>query len=468
MTKPNLVFILADDLGWGDLGGFGNPDARTPHLDALARSGVSLTQHYSASAVCAPARAGLLTGRYPHRTGAIDTLEGRGLDRLSPDETTLADVLKASGYATGLMGKWHLGALEAAYHPNRRGFDEFAGFRGGWQDYYEWRLDRNGTQEKADGRYLTDVFTEEAVGFIERHTNEPFFLHVCYNAPHTPLQVPDADADPFRQTGKFTEAVSRLYGMIHRLDAGVGRIVETLEKHGLMDNTIFVFTSDNGPQFGSEFGPVSLRRFNGQFNGHKGNVYEGGIRVPAIVRWPDGLAGGGRGVSELIHFTDWMPTLLEAAGLPPRAAGLPLDGASVLPLLRGETGNVNSVRFWQWNRYLPLVNCNSAMRDGDWKLLCPTMREAMQVSAEDLALDRRLKYEPEQVHGIDRSPYPARTLPDAPTAPLLFDLASDPYEQNDLAAAHPDRVRAMQSSLATWFESVEADRRRTTGGVAGR
>jgi len=128
MTKPNLVFILADDLGWGDLGAFGNPEARTPHLDALAQSGVSLTQHYSASAVCAPARAGLLTGRYPHRTGAIDTLEGRGLDRLSPDETTLADVLKASGYATGLMGKWHLGALEAAYHPNRRGFDEFAGF----------------------------------------------------------------------------------------------------------------------------------------------------------------------------------------------------------------------------------------------------------------------------------------------------------------------------------------------------
>lgn len=173
--KPNLVFILVDDMGYGDIGAFGNPLVQTPALDALAQSGLMLRQHYSASCVCAPARAALLTARYPHRTGAIDTLEGRGLDRLALRETTLADVLGGAGYATGLFGKWHLGALDPAYHPNARGFGEFAGFRGGWQDYFEWNLDVNGQKHASDGRYITDVFTEEAVGFIERHQKEPFF-----------------------------------------------------------------------------------------------------------------------------------------------------------------------------------------------------------------------------------------------------------------------------------------------------
>jgi arylsulfatase A-like enzyme len=203
MQRPNIIIILADDLGYGDLGCFGNAAVQTPHLDALAAAGIRLTQHYSASAVCAPARAGLMTGRYPHRTGAIDTLEGRGLDRLSLQEATLADAVKTAGYATGLIGKWHNGALDPAYHPNRRGFDTFVGFRGGWQDYYQWRLDDNGTYRKADGRYLTDVFTDEAVQFVERHKSGPFFLHLTFNAPHTPLQVPDEDAAPFRERGTF-------------------------------------------------------------------------------------------------------------------------------------------------------------------------------------------------------------------------------------------------------------------------
>ncbi len=458
-TRPNIILILADDLGYGDIGAFGNPDVQTPALDALAGEGLVLTQHYSASAVCAPARAGLLTGRYPHRTGAIDTLEGRGLDRLALDERTLADALKAEGYSTGLIGKWHLGALDPTYHPNRRGFDTFVGFRGGWQDYYDWNLDVNGARRKADGRYLTDVFTDEAVDFIDQHRAEPFFLHVAYNAPHTPLQAPEEDIAPFRGTGRFHEAVSRLYGMVRRLDSGVGRILETLERHGLRENTLILFTSDNGPQFGSELGPGSLRRFNGHFSGQKGTAYEGGIRVPAIVRWPGGMEGGGRRLDGLVHFTDWLPTLLAAAD-GGKTSPLPLDGASVLPLLRGEHGQTNTVRFWQWNRYTPVGDCNAAMREGAWKLLHPAFGEAMQVSPEDLAMDRRLKYEPETVTDIERGPEPERTLPAARPAPLLFDLDNDPYEQNDLAAVYPERVRAMQAALARWFESVEADRRR--------
>lgn len=459
MNRPNIILILADDLGYGDIGAFGNPDVQTPTLDHLASEGIALTQHYSASAVCAPARAGLLTGRYPHRTGAIDTLEGRGLDRLALREVTLADVLKTAGYATGLFGKWHLGALDPVYHPNRRGFDEFAGFRGGWQDYWQWRLDYNGTFRKADGRYLTDVFTEEAVSFIERHRAEPFFLHVTYNAPHTPLQVPDEEAAPFRERGTFHEAVSLLYGMNRRMDKGIGRILETLERNGLDQNTIVLFTSDNGPQLGSELGPGSLQRYNGHFNGQKTRVYEGGIRVPAIVRWPDGLSGG-RQIHDLIHFTDWLPTLLAAANVT-ALPDLPLDGRGALPLLRGESGQADPVRFWQWNRYTPVASCNAAMRDGPWKLLRPAIPEAMRVAPEDLAMDRRLKYEPETITDIERGPEPERTLP-APPPPLLFHIGDDPYEQRDLAGAEPDRVRRMQAALDRWFESVESDRQRIT------
>ena len=176
MTQPNIVLIVADDMGYGDFGLFNDGPARTPVLDGLADESVCLTQHYSGSCVCAPARAALMTGRYPHRTGAIDTLEGQGLDRLALCEITLADHFKAAGYATGMVGKWHLGALDPRYHPNARGFDEFVGFRGGWADYYRWRIDRNGAIEHSDGRYLTDVFAAEATAFIQRNARPTVLL----------------------------------------------------------------------------------------------------------------------------------------------------------------------------------------------------------------------------------------------------------------------------------------------------
>ncbi len=456
MPSPNILLIVADDMGYGDFGIFNDGSLKTPTLDRLVEEGICLTQHYSASPVCAPARAALLTGRYPHRTGAIDTLEGRGLDRLALKEVTIGDLLKPAGYVTGLIGKWHLGALDPRYHPNRRGFDEFVGFRGGWQDYYTWRLDYNGTYRRSDGRYLTDVFTEEAVQFIRRHSREPFFLHLAYNAPHFPFQAPDEEVKPFAETGRFTKAVSILYGMIQRMDKGLERVLDELRRQGIEGNTLVLFTSDNGPQFGGE-GEMCTTRFNCGFNGAKGLVYEGGIRVPMVLRWPDGLDGG-RHIHDMVHFVDWLPTLLAVAGLEPPGE-LALDGQNILPVLRGGSGNVVTRRFWQWNRYTPLVMCNAAMRDGPWKLVRPAIREAMTVSPEDLAMDRALKYEPGRFNDIRRGPEPERAVP-PPPPPQLFNIDEDPLEQNDLAESEPARAAKMLRELESWFEAVEAERKR--------
>jgi len=454
-SRPNILFILVDDMGYGDFGVFNDGSLRTPALDRLVSEGVCLTQHYSASCVCAPARAALLTGRYPHRTGAIDTLEGRGLDRLALREVTLADILKREGYVTGLIGKWHLGALDPRYHPNARGFDEFVGFRGGWQDYYLWRLDYNGKIYRSDGRYLTDVFTEEAVQFIRRHRKEPFFLHLTYNAPHFPFQAPEEEVEPFLEEGKFTKAVSLLYAMIQRMDKGVGRILEELKRQGLEENTILLFSSDNGPQFGGQ-GEMCTTRYNCGFNGAKGSVYEGGIRVPLIVRWPAGLDGG-RYFDGLVHFTDWFPTLSQAVGAP-LPKDVALDGHDVLPILRGEGDPLDVPRFWQWNRYTPLVTCNAAMRDGPWKLVRPRIDEALEVAGEDLAVDRALKYMPERYNRLTLTPEPRREVP-PPPPPELYNLEQDPLEQHNLASEQPERVARMLCALESWFEEVEAERR---------
>jgi len=455
VRRPNIVLILVDDMGYGDFGILNDGLTRTPTLDHLADQSICFTQHYSASCVCAPARASLLTGRYPHRTGAIDTLEGRGLDRLALSEVTLADVLKKTGYATGLIGKWHLGALDPRYHPNSRGFDEFIGFRGGWQDYYEWRLDVNGSFRKTDGTYLTDVFTEEAVRFVARHRNEPFFLHVTYNAPHFPLQVPEEDASPFLESGRFNWGVSTLYGMLLRMDKGVERILAALDEHGLTDNTIVIFTSDNGPQFGGQ-GERCTTRFNCHYHGAKGSVYEGGIRVPLLLRWPAGLEHTAS-YDRLVHFTDWFPTLLAMAGIE-IPSDVNLDGHNILPTLRGEVPDIPPRRFWQWNRYTPLITSNAAMRDGDWKLVRPRIAETMWVSRQDLTMDRALKYEPERYDDIRRDPEPERQVPEPPP-PELYNIAKDPLEQHDLAAQEEARVRRMLSDLETWFAQVDAERR---------
>ena len=453
-NRPNIVFILADDMGYGDFSAFNEGLSSTPTLDALIEESVCLTQQYTSSCVCNPSRATLMTGRYPQRTGSIDTLEWWGLERLALRETTLADVLKGAGYTTGLFGKWHLGAFDDRYHPNARGFDEAVCFRGGMHDYYNWRLDYDGAVKRADGRYLTDVFTDEAVAFIDRHRDGPFFLHVTYNAPHTPLEAPLAEIQPFAESGAFNKGVCMIYAMIHRMDSGIARILDALKRHDLEENTIVLFTSDNGPQFGGQ-GENCTTRFNCQFHGAKGSVYEGGIRVPMLVRWPAGLEGG-RIFHEMVHFADWFPTLLAAADLEV-PVHLDLDGVNVLPVLRGQGGKVETRRFWQWNRFAPLVTCNAAIRDGDWKLVRPTIREAMQVP--DIHWLWVSMYGPEyfERNGIFREPYPPREVP-PPPPPELYNIAEDPLERVNLAAKYPERARKMLSELETWFEAVEAER----------
>jgi arylsulfatase A len=462
MSHANVLVILADDQGYGDLGCCGNPHMDTPHLDALADSGVLFTQHYAASAMCAPSRAGLLGGRYPHRTGALDVSENRGHDRISLDVPTIADAFRRAGYATGMAGKWHNGAMDRRFHPTHRGFDEFTGFCAGIMRYWDWIIEKGGVHVRSDGRYLTDVFTEEAVDFVHRHSREPFFYYLAYNAPHQPLEAPDEDIEHFRAMGKFTDAVCRLYAMLRRMDAGIGRVLDALREEGVLENTIILFTSDNGPVLAGT-GEASLARYNGPFSGAKGDVLEGGIRVPAILSWPAGLDGGAPH-GGMTHFCDWMPTLAAAADIP-AVDPLQLDGVNLLPELRGEGLAANPQRFWHYNRYEPVPRSNAAMRDGDWKLFFPPIPESVTKVDEDNRMCEQERMHPGTYSDIVREP--VRRVLSPPEPPRLFNLAEDPWEQNDRAKDEPERVAAMQRQWDSWFERVDAERRAKSEAVRG-
>lgn len=455
--RPNVILILADDLGYGDLSIYGNQMLRTPHLDRLAHEGVRLSQHYSGSPLCAPARAALLTGRYNHRTGALSVESNRGLDRIALRERTVADCFKRAGYATGMVGKWHNGLHDLRHHPNSRGFDEFLGFLNGGMGYWDWIIEANGQPQRSDGRYLTDVFTGGAVDFVQHHQQEPFFLYIAYNAPHAPLEAPAAEVADLQGAGGINDAVATLYAMIHRMDSGIGRILDALTETDQAENTIVLFTSDNGPWLGNDTlagERFSMARYNGPFRGMKQDVLEGGIRVPAIIRWPTGLPAGDE-LHTMIHACDWLPTLLAACdidGLPP----LPLDGVNQLAVLRGEAGQVNLRRFWQYNRYDPVPNCNAAMRDGDWKLYWPRIPEAMVKLKADNAPYRANFQQPHRLMDVANPPV-VRTL--TPPRPLeLYNLAQDPHEEHNLAAAEPARLAQMQLALENWFDEVNIER----------
>ena len=463
--QPNIILIVADDMGYGDFGVFNNGMVRTPSLDQLVADGTCLTQHYAGSPVCSPSRAALLTGRYPHRTGAFTPQEVLGLDRIALREMTLGNAFQQAGYATGYIGKWHNGALDARYHPNQRGFDEFVGFCGGWADYYQWRLDVNGTPRAANGQYLTDVLTDEAIHFVRRHQQEPFLLCLMYNAPHSPLQAPDVLVQPYLDRG-LSPAVATTYAMIEAMDTGIGQLMTELEHLGLDENTLVMFTSDNGPAFMLRPDQVpagmdrDATRFNCGFAGAKGSVYEGGIRVPMVMRWPASLARGVQ-IDDMIHFTDWLPTLLHLAGAPP-SAGLPLDGHEISALLRGERLQAEPRRFWQWNGYLPVANINAAMRDGAWKVVYPSINIPF-ASAADAEMEKRYveldiayKYHPEQVTAIHTDLMPQRIIP-APAAPELYNIHDDPQEQHNRAQAEPARMARMVAALETWFAEVSAE-----------
>ncbi len=329
--KPNIVVLLADDLGWGDLSLHGNTNLCTPHLDRLGRAGVRL-RHFYVCPVCAPTRAEFLTGRYHPRSGALGVTEGR--ERMNLDELTLAQVLQQHGYATGAFGKWHNGT-QFPYHPNARGFEEFFGFCSGhWGNYFDPLLEHNNRLVRTQG-YIADIITDRAIEFIRRNRHRPFFCYVAYNTPHSPFQVPERFYKQFvqhpislrhyrpeREDVRQTRAV---LAMCANLDWNVGRIMEALERWGLKERTLVVFFSDNGP---------ATWRYNGRMRGRKGSTDEGGVRSPCFFVWPGHLPQDVE-LSGVAAAVDLMPTLLDLAGIhihPPK----PWDGISLKPyLIRG-------------------------------------------------------------------------------------------------------------------------------------
>lgn len=419
---PNVILILADDLGVGDLAVFNGGRTRTPNLDRLVREGVWFNAAYSGSAVCAPARAALLTGRYPHRTGVVSLEMDKypELTRLRLDETTIADVFTAGGYLTGLIGKWHTGS-GPEHHPLRRGFAEFEGFFGSDKLTYDrYHLDVQGTKELVSGKYLTDDLSARAIAFVRRHRERPFFLKLAHYAPHRPLLAPAPLVARYRSEG-YEQNAATIYAMIEVMDQGIGELLAELERLRLREDTLVIFTSDNGPD------PIPGARFNLGLRGQKYEVTEGGIRVPLVFHWPARFPAGERGA--VATFVDFFPTLVDLCGLAVPAEAKPRDGVSLRPVLEGGSDRTDVVRYWQWNRAQPNYTHNAALRDGPWKLVRPFASRA-------------------ELTG------------DAQAAPVLYHLPTDPAETTDLSAQHPERYARMRAALAAWSAEVERERQR--------
>ncbi len=420
---PNVILILADDMALGDLARFNDGRTRTPSLDRLVEESAWFSRAYSASPVCAPARAALLTGRYPHRTGVVTLHPERfpKLTRLYKDEVTVADLFGANGYVTGMVGKWHTGIGEA-YHPLKRGFQEFVGATFMSRDvpsYFDFTLDVQGTPQAFEDTYLTDEFTRRAIDFVRRHKDEPFFLHLAHYAPHRPLEAPQSMIDEYLKEG-YDENIATIYAMIEVMDRGIGELLEELATLGLRDNTVVIFASDNGPD------PLTGKRFNHGLRGTKYTAYEGGIHVPFMVRWPGQIDPGER--EAIIHFTDVVPTLVDLCDLEtPRT--LHLDGSSVAGVLSGTESELSVQRFWQWNRGVPHYTHNAAVREGEWKLVRPFVTREL----------------------VDE---------ESSVAPVLYDLSEDPAEEHDLSADYPERYERMKAALESWSKDVERDRLR--------
>jgi arylsulfatase A len=424
--QPNVILILTDDQGYGDLGCHGNDKLRTPSLDRLYSESVRFTNFYTC-ALCSPTRASLLTGRYNYRTGVVDTWVGQALMRT--EEVTIAEFLKNAGYRTGIFGKWHLGdnfplrSLDQGFGESLVHNDGLIGSISDPADnhYDDPFLQHNGRAEKYTG-YCTDIFFDAALNFISSDRSRPFFVYLATNVPHYPLEVADSYAQPYREMG-FDEKTSRTYGMITNLDENVGRLLDRLKEWGLEDDTIVIFMSDNGPQHGD--------RYNAGLRDIKGSMYDGGIKVPFFVRWPRRLAAG-RDVDRIAAHVDVLPTLLEIGGVS-TPANTGLDGRSLVPLLQG-AGSADwpdRMLFFQQcrpdpegvDRPRPFTHC--AVRSQRYKIVMTAADPEEQET---------------RVIGFEET--------------HLFDMAADPGEQDDIAREHPDIVRDMRRAYEFWFEDV--------------
>jgi arylsulfatase A-like enzyme len=404
-AQPNIIIFLADDLGYADIGVNGCKDIPTPHIDSLAKNGVRFTDGYATHSVCSPSRAGLMSGRYQHRFGFEHNsgperfaAENFGLPRSEP---TLAERLKAAGYATGMVGKWHIGFTEGL-RPHERGFDFHYGFLSGARSYEPDNprendpIIRNGVVVKDEKEYLTDAFARESVAFLDRSKDKPFFLYVAFNAVHSPMEAPD------RYAGRFPDLTGtrRTYaGMLAAMDDAVGRVLTKVRDLGQEENTLVFFYSDNGgptPQTTSRNDP--LRGFKGQF-------YEGGIRVPFLAQWKGKLPAGAV-YREMVMGFDCHATALAAAGVP-LPTDKPLDGVNLLPFLTGgNKGHPHDQLFWR-------AGDKHATRMGDWKLLQERGGEAQ-----------------------------------------LFNLKDDIGEMTDLAAKEEAKLKELQAAYAAWEKQM--------------
>ncbi len=416
-APPNILLIFADDAGYADFGFHGSEVMKTPNLDALAQQSVRFDQAYVSAAVCGPSRAGLLTGRYQQRFGFEEnnvpgymSLSGRltGHEMGLPlDQLTLADRLRGQGYRTGLIGKWHQGNADR-YHPLNRGFDEFIGFRGGARSYYAYdeshfdgrpedRWERSfGEFEEPEG-YLTDVMADEASAFIARNDTAPFFLMLSFTAVHTPME---AEPDDLAQFPDIEGKRQILAAMNFAMDRAIGEVLDTLDEHGLAENTLVIFTNDNG-------GPSDTNAsLNDPLSGTKANHLEGGIRVPMLMRWP-GIAEAGSVYPYPVSTLDLLPTFFGAAGGDPQTLGQ-VDGVSLLPHITGAIDKrPHQTLFWKKEN-------RAAIRDGDWKLI---------------------------------------RFPDRPAE--LYDVSTDTSEVRDLASEYPEKVRQMYQKLFDWELEME-------------
>jgi arylsulfatase A-like enzyme len=437
-TRPNILLVMTDDQGFGDFGFQGNPVIKTPVLDTLSRSGVRFT-NFHVSPVCTPTRASLMTGRYNYRTRAIDTYIGRAM--MDPAEVTLAETLRAAGYRTGHFGKWHLGDC----HPLRsidQGFEEALAHRGGGlrqpadapgcPGYTNPFLFKNGEQVASSG-YCTDVFADAAAEFIERQGDEPFFVYLALNAPHGPFEVLEADLDEYRNVDVSPErfpskgrpiegkpnddTTRRVYAMVSNFDRAFGRLLKRLDDRGLTDNTIVVFLTDNG---------TAIVDYNVGLRGRKGTVYDGGIRTTCLVRWPAKLKPGTT-TDILSAHIDVVPTLLAATGVAP-SANVALDGINLLPWMLGErTDQTDRTLHFQWHRGdVPQEGRSFAVKTPRWKLV-----------------------QPDGVPENAKPPF---------RAPELYDIAADPFEEQNLAEKFPEVAKDLRERHRAWFADVSATR----------
>ena len=438
--KPNILIIMADDLGYADLGFQGVQDIPTPSMDALARSGVRFTSGYVSGTWCSPTRAGLLTGRYQERWAHEPGGQLDPLLRLPLSETTIADRLRAAGYATGIVGKWHLGT-SPDFHPQQRGFDEFFGFLGGGHSYHtglpnivfpdrtgagqdfgsvmEGNILR-GTESVEESEYLTDAFGREAVSFIERHQAHPFFLYLSFNAVHTPMHADDVRLAKF---AAIEDPVRRIYAaMTLAMDDAIGRVIDKLKQVGLEEDTLIFFLSDNGGPTVHKFAYNASR--NTPLRGSKGFTLEGGIRVPFVVSWKGHLSAGEDYDQPVIQL-DILPTALAAAGVEAEP-DWKLDGVNILPqLMNQSTAAPHEALYWRSMGQM-------AVRQGDWKLVT-------------------------YMNKIDEGDV-LRSENPPPTPHRLYNLRDDIGETNDLAASETDKFNELKSLWDEWNATMAEPR----------